>query len=111
MLLSDSDTPIQEEQTMCDCGPNGGPGAGPFATGRELVEFVLAAHGGAVAASPVPNGGLTATCQGCGASFLLASFVQACPECGGVHAVSPPRAADPAAIQFAGADFVLPTVP
>jgi hypothetical protein len=35
--------------------------------------------------------------------------VQSCPACGGVHAVSPPRAADPAAIQFAGTDFVLPT--
>lgn len=94
---------------MCECGSVRTPGMGPFASGRELVEFVLAAHGGAVVVSPVPNGGLTATCQGCGASFLLETFVQACPECNGVHAVSPPRATDPAAIQFAGADFVLPT--
>ena len=93
---------------MCDCGSTKTPGAGPFATGRELVEFVLAAHGGGVAASFVPNGGLTAKCQGCGASFMLKTFVQACPECGGLHAVSPPRANDPAAIQFAGADFMLP---
>jgi len=93
---------------MGDCGSVGMQGGGPFASGRELVEFVLAAHGGAVAASPVPDGGLAATCQGCGAPFLLATFVQACPACGGVHAVSPPRATDPAAVQFAGADFVLP---
>lgn len=96
---------------MCDCGSTKRPGAGPFASGRELVEFVLAAHGGGVAVSPVPNGGLMATCQECGISFMLKTFVQACPECGGVHAVSPPRATDPAAIQFAGADFVLPSAP
>lgn len=96
---------------MCECGSSKKPGGGPFASGRELVEFVLAAHGGSVAASSVPNGGLAATCQGCGAAFLLETFVQACPECGSVHAVSPPRATDPAAIQFAGADFVLPTAP
>lgn len=94
---------------MCDCGSVRSSGAGPLASGKDLVEFVLAAHGGAVAVSPVPNGGLTATCQGCGASFLLETFVQACPKCNGVHAVSPPRANDPAAIQFAGTDFVLPT--
>lgn len=91
---------------MCDCGA--AAGAGPFALGRELVEFVLAAHGGAVAGSPVPNGGLAATCQGCGAPFLLATFVQACPACGGVHGVSPPCATDAAAIQFAGTGFLLP---
>jgi hypothetical protein len=96
---------------MCDCGSTQKPGAGPFASGRDLVEFVLSAHGGAVAFSSVPNGGMTTTCQGCGAPFLLETFVQACPECNGVHAVSPPRATDPAAIQFAGTDFVLPTAP
>jgi hypothetical protein len=94
---------------MCDCGSTKTPGAGPFASGKELVEFVLSAHGASIAVSPVPNGGLTATCQGCGASFTLKTFVQACLECGGVHAVSPPRATDPSAIQFAGGDFVLPT--
>ncbi len=93
---------------MCDCGSSSKPGAGPFATGRDLVEFVLKAHGGAIAVSSVPNGGLTAACQGCGTGFLLETFVQVCPECGGVHAVSPPRATDPGAIQFAGAGFVLP---
>jgi hypothetical protein len=72
------------------------------------VEFVLSAHGGSIAVSTVPNGGLTTKCQGCGAEFTLETFVQTCPECGGVHAVSPPRATDPAAIQFAGAGFVLP---
>lgn len=91
---------------MCDCG-SGVRGAGPYATGLGLVEFVLAAHGGQVAFSRLPNGGLSARCQGCGEPFKLETFVQACPACGGVHAVSPPRANDPEAIQFAGAGFTL----
>jgi hypothetical protein len=92
---------------MCDCG-SGSTGAGPHATGRALVEFVLAAHGGEVALSPLPNGGLESNCQGCGEHFVLRTFVQGCPACGGIHAVSPPRANDPSAIQFAGLQFVLP---
>ncbi len=92
---------------MCDCGSTGTTGGGPFSTGRELVEFVRAAHGGAVAVSVLPNGGLKTVCQGCGVSFLLETFVQACTACGGVHAVSPPRANDPAAIQYAGRGFEL----
>lgn len=100
---------LKEEQIMCDCGSARPAGTEPLATGKDLVEFVLAAHGGAVAVSPVPNGGLTTMCQGCGASFLLETFVQACPECNGVHAVSPLRASDPAAVQFAGKDFALTT--
>ncbi|MGB9081616.1 MAG: hypothetical protein WCD00_09960, partial [Desulfuromonadaceae bacterium] len=95
------------EWIMCECGSSRTPGAGPFASGRELVEFVLNAHGGSVAASALP-GALEHDCQGCGKPFVLETFVQSCPACGGVHAVSPPRAADPAAIQFAGSDFVLP---
>jgi hypothetical protein len=92
---------------MCDCGSSRTPGVGPFASGRALVEFVLNAHGGTVAGSAIPNGGLESTCQGCGKPFVLETFVQSCPACGGVHAVSPPRANDPAAIQFAGAGFSL----
>lgn len=91
---------------MCDCSSASTPGAGPFATGRALVEFVLRAHGGAVASTAVPNGGLEHDCQGCGKRFVLRTFVQSCPACGGVHAVSPPRAHDASAIQFAGKDFV-----
>ena len=92
---------------MCDC-VSGKEGAGPFATGRVLVEFVLAAHGGELAFSPLQHGDLRVNCQGCGAEFVLKTFVQSCPACGGVHAVSPPRASDPAAVQFAGTDFVMP---
>jgi len=92
-------------EKMCDCGSGSSKAGGPYATGRELVEFVLAAHGGGVANSPLPNGGLTLECHGCGAGFVLETFVQGCPACGGVHAVSPPRANDTAAIQFAGRDF------
>ena len=90
---------------MCECGSSRTPGVGPFASGRELVEFVLNAHGGSVARSALP-GALEHICQGCGTPFTLERFVQSCPACGGVHAVSPPRATDPAAIQFAGADFI-----
>ncbi|GFO70506.1 hypothetical protein GMLC_40850 [Geomonas limicola] len=89
---------------MCDCG-SGSRAGGPYATGRELVEFVLAAHGGAVADSELPNGGLQLACHDCGEDFVLRTFVQDCPACGGVHAVSPPRANDAGAVQFAGADF------
>lgn len=91
---------------MCDCG-SGREGGGPYATGRALVEFVLAAHGGQVAQSPLPNGGLQLACHACGTGFVLGRFVQSCPACGGVHAVSPPRANDPGAVQFAGAGFAL----
>ena len=92
---------------MCDCGSSKTPGIGPFASGRALVEFVMNAHGGSVAVSALP-GALEHNCQGCGKHFVLETFVQSCPTCGGVHAVSPPRATDPEAIQFAGVDFVLP---
>jgi hypothetical protein len=91
----------------CSCGGNAS-GAGPFSEGRELVEFVSQAHGGALRIRPIPGGGLNTFCQGCGASFTLVAFVGRCPECGGVHAVSPPRATDPANIQFAGKGFNLP---
>lgn len=91
---------------MCDCGPDGS-GAGPFATGKTLVEFVLAAHGGQVAFSPLPNGPMQINCQGCGQQFMLKTFVQVCPACGGVHAVSPPRASDPSAVQFGGPQFTI----
>jgi hypothetical protein len=92
---------------MCDCG-SGSSAGGPYATGRALVEFVLAAHGGEVANAPLQNGGMDVDCQGCGQRFALKTFVQGCPSCGGVHAVSPPRANDPSAVQFAGAQFKLP---
>lgn len=84
--------------------------AGPFAEGRELVAFVCKAHGGALRNQALPGGGLQAVCQGCGAGFTLATFVGACPTCGGVHAVSPPRSNDAANIQFAGTGFTLPGV-
>jgi len=87
---------------------NCGSGGGPFAEGRELVEFVANAHGGQLKRQGIPGGGLRATCQGCGAKFTLATFVGACPQCGGVHAVSPPRCSNAANIQFAGKGFRLP---
>src|SRR3990170_1800323 len=93
---------------MGDCGSCGPSGGGPFSEGRELVEFVLHAHDGAVANAPIPDGGLKTKCQGCGEAFVMKTFVGKCPKCGGVHAVSPPRCDDPSNIQFAGTDFRLP---
>jgi hypothetical protein len=84
------------------CCSNHGSSAGPFAEGRELVEFVSQAHGGALRNQRLPGSGLSTTCQGCGAGFILSTFVGKCPACGGLHAVSPPRCDDAANIQFAG---------
>ncbi len=93
---------------MSDCGTCGPAGAGPFSEGRDLVEFVYRAHGGAIAVAPLPGGGIEAKCQGCGEKFVMRTFVSKCPKCGGVHAVSPPRAQDPNGIQFAGVGYTLP---
>lgn len=93
---------------MGTCGCSHGEGAGPYATGRELVEFVAQVHGGALRERAIPGGGLAARCQGCGHPFVMATFVAGCPACGGVHAVSPPRSDDAANIQFAGVDFLPP---
>ena len=92
---------------MGNCGCGHAAGAGPFAEGRELVDFVAQAHGGALRERPIPDGGLPTTCQGCGTAFTLATFVGSCPACGSVHAVSPPRCNDPANIQFAGTGYTL----
>jgi hypothetical protein len=92
---------------MSNCGCGHTAGAGPFAQGKELVEFVATAHGGEMRTKPIPGGGLATLCQGCGAPFTLTTFVGACPACGGIHAVSPPRADDPANIQYAGEGFAL----
>jgi hypothetical protein len=84
-----------------------GNGAGPLAESRELVEFVYNAHGGGLRNQRIPNGGLKTACHGCGNKFTLAIYVGKCPECGGVHAVSPPRCSDPDNIQFAGEGYML----
>ncbi len=89
------------------CCSDNGSNAGPFAEGRELVEFVAQAHGGGLRNQAIPGGGLEAVCQGCGASFTLVTFVSTCSVCGGVHAVSPPRSGDAANIQFAGKGYQL----
>ncbi len=92
---------------MGECG-SCGSGGGPFSEGRELVEFVCNAHGGALRNEPIPGGGLETNCKGCGERFVLKTYVGTCPKCGGVHAVSPPRCDNPANIQYAGDDFKLP---
>ena len=86
------------------CSDNGG-NAGPFAEGKELVEFVYQAHGGGLRNQAVPGGGLTAVCQACRADFKLKSYVDSCPTCGGVHAVSPPRSDSAENNQFSGKNF------
>ena len=91
---------------MSECGCACG-GAGPFAKGRELVEFVYNAHGGAIRNQQIRTGPLTTQCQGCGQTFALETYVGLCPECGGIHAVAPvnPTVEN---IQFGGKDFTLP---
>ncbi len=91
-----------------ECGSCGSDGGGPFSEGLELVEFVYNAHGGGVRNAPIPDGGLSAKCHGCGEQFVLKTFVGKCPKCGGVHAVSPPRCDDADNIQFAGVGYKLP---
>lgn len=90
---------------MGSCGCSHPVGGGPFAEGRELVEFVSGAHGGALQGQRIPGDGLSVSCQGCNTPFVLATFVGSCPVCGGVHAVSPPRCHDPANVQFAGSGY------
>ncbi|MDH3998620.1 MAG: hypothetical protein OET90_07250 [Desulfuromonadales bacterium] len=90
------------------CCSNNGGNTGPFAEGRELVEFVYHAHGGALRDQAIQGGGLSTSCQGCGAEFILATFVGQCQACGGVHAVSPPRSDSVENIQFAGKGYTLP---
>lgn len=92
---------------MGNCGCGHSAGSGPYAEGRELVEFVSRAHGGALRERAIPGGGLATACRECGITFTLVTFVDACPTCGGVHAVSPPRCDDPANIQYAGKGFRL----
>ena len=93
----------------CACGGGHHAGAGgPFSEGRELVDFVARAHGGAKRNQPIPGGGLATNCQSCGAPFTLTTFVGSCPKCAGIHAVAPPRSDDAANIQFAGDAYQLP---
>ncbi len=88
----------------CGCGTEGN---GPFSKGRELVEFVYNAHDGAVRDQSIAQGPIEVTCQGCKVSFHMATYLAKCPQCGGVHAVTP---MNPAAehVQFAGEDYLLP---
>jgi hypothetical protein len=92
---------------MGSCGCGHAAGAGPYAEGRDLVDFVSKAHGGELRTRRLHHGPLTTTCQGCGAPFTLTTFVGSCSACGGVHAVSPPRCDDAGNIQFAGAGYQL----
>jgi hypothetical protein len=93
----------------CACGGDHHVGkGGPFSEGRELVDFVARAHGGAKRNQPIPGGGLKTSCQGCGAAFTLMTFVGSCPDCEGIHAIAPPRCDDAENIQFAGVGYQLP---
>ena len=56
---------------MGNCGCGHSAGAGPFAEGRDLVEFVSHAHGGTLKNQSLPDGGLPTACQGCGTAFTL----------------------------------------
>lgn len=95
------------EVTMSQCGCGCGNGAGPFSKGRDLVEFVYQAHGGAIRDQEILQGPIATNCQGCGKPFFLHTYLGCCPACGGVHAVAP---MSPTAemVQFAGSDYRLP---
>ena len=91
----------------CGCGNMASGTGGPFSKGKELIEFVYNAHGGTVRDQPIARGALEIECQGCEASFTLATYLGKCPECGGIHAVAP---VDPVSekVQFSGMGFTLP---
>jgi hypothetical protein len=90
----------------CGCGCNSSEG-GPYSKGRDLVDFVFHAHGGAIRDQKIMQGPLATVCQECKAAFQLKTYLGLCPECGGVHAVAPllPTAEN---IQYAGKDYRLP---
>ncbi len=88
----------------CGCGTEGN---GPFAKGRELVEFVYNAHEGTVRDKANARGPIEVVCQGCNTSFTMETYLAICPHCGGVHAVAPMNPV-PENVQFAGKDYVLP---
>lgn len=90
----------------CGCGCAGG-GGGPFSKGRELVDFVWNAHGGTVRDRQIMGGPLAISCQECGGSFMLATYVGSCPACGGVHAVAPMNSIAEN-VQYAGRGYRLP---
>ncbi|HEB70724.1 MAG TPA: hypothetical protein ENI88_14070 [Desulfobulbus sp.] len=91
----------------CGCNTVHDVGEGPFSKGKDLVEFVYNAHGGTVRDQAIMRGPIDAICQGCGAPFILETYLGTCPACGGVHAVAPmnPTVEN---IQFAGRDYKLP---
>lgn len=88
----------------CDCNSSGG---GPYSKGKDLVDFVYHAHGGAIRGQRILQGPLAIVCQGCKVPFLLETYLGLCPGCGGVHAVAPmsPTAEK---VQYAGQDYRLP---
>lgn len=90
----------------CGCGCGNGSG-GPYAKGRELVEFVYNAHGGMMRDKPIMTGPLAVACQECAAKFDLKTYVGTCPVCGGVHAVAPINTTVEN-VQYAGRGFRLP---
>jgi hypothetical protein len=90
----------------CGCGCGSGSGS-PYSKGRELVEFVYNAHGGAVRDELIMNGPLEIVCKECSTPFSLETYVGKCPDCGGVYAVAPmsPTVEN---VQYAGKGFLLP---
>lgn len=91
----------------CGCGCSSGGSGGPYSQGKELVEFVYNAHGGGVRDQLITRGPLNVVCRGCSKPFEMKTYVDSCPDCGGVHAVAPmnPTIEN---VQFAGKDFKLP---
>jgi len=91
----------------CGCNNSEGAAGGPFSKGKELVEFVYNAHGGAVRDQPISAGSLDIICQGCDSPFTMTTYLAACPQCGGLHAVTPMNSSMEN-VQFGGEGFTLP---
>lgn len=54
-----------------------------------LVECVCKAGDGVKRNKLSKGGGHETTCQGCGAAFTMKIHVDTCPQCGGIHAITP----------------------
>ncbi len=78
------------------------PRRGPLLKERNLYSLSV----GRMKDQSIPGGGLETYCQGCGKRFVLKTYAGKCPECGGVHAVSPPRSINHENIRFSGVGYV-----
>lgn len=75
--------------------------SGNFENGQQVVDKVRM-MGFAEQPTPVP---LLITCGTCEHPFEMETYEAHCPQCGGVHAVTPCHAFDPANVSSAGVGY------